>query len=352
MSRKIFFFVRISLLLLFFLFFGSCYLLQQGSYIISYNSKAKKIENLLKDENLDPTLRDTFLLVQKIKKFAIEELGLKNDKNYTTFIPINKDYLVDVVSACKKEGFIPYTWWYPFFGSFPYKGFFKREDALKEMENLRKKNLDVLMREVDAFSTLGFFTDPLYSYMTEYSVFSMASLIIHEQTHATIWVNNHIQFNEELATFVGREGALLFIKKTFGENSKEYAQSLASMEDNKRFISLMKLLYKDLKALYSLDIDSNTKLKVKSLMIMEFRNRFRSIYYRDFHNKNYKNFASFSFNNAYIMLYITYTEDLSIFYDLYKQQEFDLKTTIAQIKQVKSQKGDPKEYLKKTLPDR
>ena len=71
--------------------------------------------------------------------YAIEELGLKNDKNYTTYIQLDKDYIADVVSACNKEAFEPYTWWFPFFGSFPYKGFFKREDALKLAKKLRKK---------------------------------------------------------------------------------------------------------------------------------------------------------------------------------------------------------------------
>lgn len=343
------------LIILILLFSESCYLLQQGCSLLSTQSKAKKIDLLLEDETLDPDLRDLFLLVKRIKTYAIEELGLKNDENYTTFIEIDKDYIADVVSACKKEVFEPYTWWFPFFGSFPYKGFFKREDALKLAEKLRKKNLDVLVRKVEAFSTLGYFTDPLYSFMTEYSAYTLASIIIHEQTHATIWINNQIQFNEELATFVGREGALLFIQDMYGENAEEYSEAIASIEDNKRFIFYMKTLYRDLNALYSMDIDPDIKQKMRSYIIHAFRERFRSVYYREFHNENYKNFASFPLNNAYIMLFITYTEDLSVFYDLLKLKNDDLKETIALFKenlqQMKEEKRNPKEYLSEKYLD-
>lgn len=342
----------ILLIILFLLLLQGCYLLKQGCAIISNQSKAKKIDRLLEDENLASETRDLFLLVKKIKTYAIEELGLKNDKNYTTYIQIDKDYIADVVSACNKEAFEPYTWWFPFFGSFPYKGFFKREDALKLAKKLQKKDLDVLVRKVEAFSTLGYFTDPIYNYMTEYSTYTLASIIIHEQTHATVWINNQVQFNEELATFVGREGGLLFIKDMYGENSEEYSKAIASIEDNKRFIGYMKQVYGDLNTLYEMNIDSAIKQRVRGHIILAFRERFRSVYYREFHNENYKNFASFPLNNAYIMLFITYTEDLSVFYDLFNMKNNDLKETIALIKenleQMKAEKTEnPKEFLKK-----
>ncbi|MBN2535273.1 MAG: aminopeptidase [Spirochaetales bacterium] len=354
MKKKNAFFSSLLLIITFLFSLESCYLLQQGCTLISTQSKAKKIDRLLEDKTLDPELRELFLLVKRIKEYAVEELGLKNDKNYTTYIEIDKDYIADVVSACKKEAFKPYTWWYPFFGSFPYKGFFKREDALEEADALRKKNLDVLVRQVDAFSTLGYFTDPLYSFMTEYSAYSLASIIIHEQTHATIWVIDQVQFNEELATFVGQEGALLFLKDAYGEHSEEYSGAIAKIDDNKRFISHMKTLYRDLNALYTMDIDPDIKRKIRGYIIHAFKERFRSIYYREFHNKNYKNIASFSMNNAYIMLFITYTEDLSFFYHFLDMNDGDLKETIALFKenleQIKAEKGNPKEYLKKKYP--
>ena len=96
-------YIKIILLITFIFSLGGCYLLKQGCAIVSNNAKAKKIDNLLKDTDLDPKVRDLFLLVKKVKKFAIDEMGLRNDKNYTTFIHIDKDYLADVVSACKKE---------------------------------------------------------------------------------------------------------------------------------------------------------------------------------------------------------------------------------------------------------
>jgi predicted aminopeptidase len=345
-KKSVFIFTGYCLLLL---FLSGCYLIKQGSYIVSHNCAAKKIDTLLEKNSLEPEVKETLSLVKKIKRYAVSVLGLKDNKNYTTYVEINKDYLADVVSASKKDCFESYTWWYPFFGSFPYKGFFEREDAIREAEKLKKKNLDVLIRKVDAFSTLGFFTDPIYSYMSDYSVYSLASLIIHEQTHATIWLKNRIQFNEELATFVGREGALKFISDTFGRISPQYEKAVTIIEDSNRFVSLIRVLHKDLEALYRMDIDTSYKLAVRGRIIHAFKDHYRMFYSHEFLSDAYRSPLTFPINNAYIMLFITYTEDLSIFYELYEKQGKNLSAVIALLKQVKKVKGDPKEYIRNRL---
>ncbi|MBN1696417.1 MAG: aminopeptidase [Spirochaetales bacterium] len=328
---------------------AGCYLLKQGSYIISYNMRAKKIDTLIEDPSISPEKREMLSLVTKIKSYAVSTLGLADDKNYTTYVAIDRDYCADVVSASKKDCFEPYTWWYPFFGSFPYKGFFEREDALREAEALGKKGLDVLLRKVDAFSTLGFFTDPVYCYMADYSPYALASLIIHEQTHATIWLSGRIQFNEELATFVGREGALAFISETYGEDSPHYKEAVAVIDDSSRFVRLIKSLYKDLEILYEKDIGRQYKLSARGRIIHAFKERYRLFYRKEFQSEGYRVPLTFPINNAYIMLFITYTEDLSLYYDLFRRQGEDLPSTIALLKQVKTVGGDPKEYIRNVL---
>jgi predicted aminopeptidase len=172
--------------LLFVMLFVSCYSLKQGTTMLGYLSRAVPLESLLEDEAdsaKDPEAeknRSFVERVQDIRRYATEELGLSLGKNYTRFVKIDRDYLAAVVSACAADSFTRHEWKYPVVGAMPYKGFFKIEDARRERAKLEKKGLDVWIRGVEAFSTLGWFRDPLYSYMRDYPPDRLADLIIHE----------------------------------------------------------------------------------------------------------------------------------------------------------------------------
>ncbi len=112
--------------------------MKQGTYIVRYNKSARDIDKLLKSKELDEDLKETLTLVQEIKLYAVQAVGLKEDWNCTKYVELDKEYLVDVVSACEKDSFTPHIWGYCFFGSFPYKDFFEREDAEREAEELKK----------------------------------------------------------------------------------------------------------------------------------------------------------------------------------------------------------------------
>jgi predicted aminopeptidase len=338
--------IGVSALFAALLVLNQCYLTKQGYNMVRYMSRARTIDEVLEDENLPDKSRDMLLLVKEVKEYAVKAIGLKDDDNYTKYVEIERDYLVDVVSACAKDRFEPYEWTFPFFGSFPYKGFYKREDAEREAEILRKKELDVYIRKVDAFSTLGFFSDPVYSSMNDYSVFDIASLVIHEQTHATLFLKNEINFNEELATFIGNEGALNFIKHKYGEDSEYYLNLIDSMEDLDTFLGLMKGLYDELNSLYGENRDREYKINKREEIFSFFIERYTSDYDKLFITDDFKGIENVSMNNAYVLIYMRYTQDLSMFYDLYEKQGFDLKKTMEIIKGVKDYRGDPKEYLK------
>ena len=330
---------------------NSCYLLKQGSYIINYNIKAASIERILDSEDISAELKETFLLVREIKQYAVQSIGLKEDKNYTRYVEMDNEYLVDVVSACEKDCFKPYLWTYWLFGSFPYKGFFETQDALKEAERLRGKDSDVLVRKVDAFSTLGFFVDPLYSFMKEYSIFALASLIIHEQTHVTIFIKDEIQFNEELATFVGWEGALNFIEEKYGRDSHHYRQSRDYLDDWERYSLLIRSLYEELNELYEHNHSREYILRKREEMFKNFIEKFKTDYSQQFKTEAFSTVTDIPLNNAYILSFVRYSKDLEIFYKLYQGKGFDLKETVSLLKQVKKVKGDPKTYILKMTAD-
>ena len=198
------------------------YLAKQGSYLLRYSVGTRSIDSLIADSSTAADVRAFAVKVREIRGFAAESLGLRSNGNYTRYRQIDRDHLVDVVSACDAESFTAYLWSYPLLGKLPYKGFYERSDADAEAARLRGQGYDVIVRPVDAFSTLGFTKDPVYSFMKGYSPFELASLIIHEQTHATLFVKGQPEFNEELATFVGNEGAFEWLQAAYGGDSAEY----------------------------------------------------------------------------------------------------------------------------------
>ncbi len=290
------------------LFLSGCvtqlgYLAKQGEYLWKLSSGTQPVQALLKSTATPADTRDFLLRVSEIKSFAVGTVGLKNNGNYTRYKDLARDHLVDVVSACDAVSFTSYLWSYPFLGKLPYKGFYERPDAEAEAARLKKDGYDVIIRPVDAFSTLGFTKDPLYSFMKKYSLFAIASLIIHEQTHATLFVSGQPQFNEELATFVGDEGAFEWLIAKFGADSDEYRTAVAEDEKSQLFISRVQGLSRDLGALYNGQGTREEKLAGKAEIIAEFKSRFSG---------EYKGLEKVQLNNAYVDLYRLYSDDIPL----------------------------------------
>ncbi len=330
---------------------AGCYVAKQGAHLFSFVLRADEIERVLASPDTAPATRRLLELVQDVRRFGVEEIGLAQDRNYTTYVSVDRDHLVDVVSATADDSFARHTWWFPFFGSFPYKGFYDRPDAERLARRLEKRSLDVIIRPVDAFSTLGFFRDPVYSFMESYPVFEVASLILHEETHATLYLKNQAQFNEELASFVGTRGALLYLSRRYGEDSQLYKETLLGLEDDRVFTEILRGIRADLQALYDSDLDRDAKLAAKQQILDEARKRFAREYPQRFKTDRYRSFARARVNNAYLDLYATYTQDLGLFERLYEKNGGDLRLTVEQILRVKDVRGDAKDYIRSALLD-
>ena len=289
-------------------------------------------------------------LTADIRAFAMDELGLSQSKNYTRYVEIDRDYLAAIVSASAKDSFKRHEWNYPIVGRMPYKGFFNIDGARKEKNNLEKKGLDVWIRGVDAFSTLGWFRDPLYSYMRKYSPDRLADLIIHELVHSTVFIKGHINFNEELAEFIGSEGARLYMEKRYGIESEEYKTMLRSKEDNKKYVAFINELIAELDVIYSNNtLNSEEKLIQKEQIIIASKKRFESDYEMRFTSDQYKSFIELAVNNAYLELFrLYYTED-NFYQDLFERSGRDLPAFIAAAKKIKKKDGNLRTQLERYL---
>jgi predicted aminopeptidase len=202
---------------------------------LSIVMNAREIDEVLKDQSIPDSIKYKLNLIQEIKKFAVDSLGIKESKNYSTYYDQQGKPSIWVITASEPFAMRPFEWNFPFLGSVSYKGFFEKEKGLPELEELRKKGYDVDYGTAGGWSTLGWFKDPVLSGMLRKKEGRLAELIIHELTHGTIYISNNVDYNENLATFIGEEGAKLFINNKFGKESPQMKEYLAFQEDEKIF---------------------------------------------------------------------------------------------------------------------
>ncbi|MEL6561978.1 MAG: aminopeptidase [Bacteroidota bacterium] len=287
----------------------------KGQYRVLAN--AKPVEEYLNDPSFPDSLKVKIRFIQEVRQFAIDSLGLKNSDNYTTLFDQQGKSILWNLSASAKYEMKPKEWGFPLLGTFSYKGFFDLERAKEERKELLKEGLDTQIRTVGGWSTLGWFKDPILSNMLNRKDGQLAELIMHELTHATLFVKDSLEFNENLATFVGEKGALRFLHQKYGKESDQVKEYLRSFDDSKSFADHMLRGYKSLDELYRSEAfmnesDTTIKNQFKGNLIKQIVESLDSI---DFPTdaRFRKVFARRMPNNAYFMAFQRYRAKQNIF---------------------------------------
>ena len=237
----------------------------QGQIHIVRN--ARPVEEVLADATVPDSVKTKLELVQEIRAFAFDSIGLSPNKNYTTFYDQKGQRLIYVVTASKPFAMEPHLWHFPVLGNVPYKGFFDPEKAKAEYFRLRAQGLDADIGGASGWSTLGFFKDPVLSQMLANDEGDLAELIIHELTHGTIFVKDDVEFNENLASFIGYKGAVWFLERKFGKDSKQMKNYLSGRHDDEVLEKFMLSCAHSLDSLYK----ANAKADVKQKQVLKRR---------------------------------------------------------------------------------
>jgi len=299
---------------------------------VSILARQRPVEEVLQDEHLTPQEQQKIRLILDVRVFAIDQLGLHNSHSYTTFVRLDRPYVSYNLSAAPPDALTPYAWRFPFLGRTPYKGFFDKDYALCEQRQLEQQGYDTYLRGVRAYSTLGYFTDPILSSMLAYDDFFLINTIIHEMLHQTVWIKGSISFNESLANFVGEHGTLAYLAQRYGADAPAYQRYRDQRADALVFEAYMHALMERLEALYHEPISRADKLRLRAQLFAEAVAAYGEVVSR-MKTPDYRTFFERQpLNNAVLLAFRVYHHDPAFFEQALAEQGGDLRRMIAYFK--------------------
>ena len=232
---------------------------------ISILMKVADVADILESPTVPDSLKAKIRLIEEIKQFGVDSLGLEPSKNYTTFYDQHGKPILWVITASPRYKLEAKEWKFPIIGTFPYKGFFEEDKADAEEAQLAKAGYDTDINEVSAWSTLGYLKDPILSSMLYRSEGSLANLILHELTHGTLFVKGNLELNENLASFVGDWGAVGFLTRKYGLDSEQLRKYEFSKKYNDAYAQHVLRGATQLDSLYATFADQKVEVRKDTL---------------------------------------------------------------------------------------
>ena len=289
-------------------------------------------------------------LIIDAREYARSVIGLDVGRNYERFYDSDGEAVAFNVSASPKDAFDPYIWRVPVVGAVPGLGFLDRALAEREARKRADEGLDVFMFEVDAYSLLGFTSDLVLAPMLERSNISIAETIFHELLHGTIWRRGDADFDESLATFVGRTAALEFFAVHYPEQPELVQEAAEYFEDADCFSDAMLALYEELDGYYGrTDLSSAEKIEGRQAVFdaggLRFQDEVLPLMNRP---ERYEWATSITANNAWMLAIRRYHLDLDVFGQVHSATGGDWGATL-DVFGAAARDSDPYGYLRRWL---
>ncbi|HUP90432.1 MAG TPA: aminopeptidase [Longimicrobiales bacterium] len=308
------------------------YVLRAGIEEAKILRRRRPISDVISDPSTSATERNKLLLVLAARAFAEHQLGLAANESFTTYSWVDSDTLLMVVSGARKDKFVPYLWWFPIVGSVPYKGYFNFESADREAAKLEDKGYDASVRPSGAFSTLGWFNDPLLNTILRYSDVSLAETVVHEITHNSLYLAGQAGFNESFANFVGDRGAALFFCTREGNDDNRCKTATNSWLDNITFGTALSDLVARLEHVYNnAGLSVSQKVSIRDTVFSNWRVSYKSDVVPKFRTLSFRSYADQPLNNARLIGTRLYYEHLDLFEQVYQRYGGDLRASSSAI---------------------
>lgn len=300
-------------------------------------AQQRPVDEVLRGAQLTDQERQKMQLILAVRTFAIAQLGLYDSSSYTTFVRLARPYVSYNLSAAPADAFKPYVWRFPVLGAMPYKGFFNLEYAEQEQQELEAQGYETYLRGVRAYSTLGYFDDPILSSMLAYDDVVLINTIIHEMLHQTVWIKGSVSFNESLASFIGAHGTRMYLTQRYGPGSPAVQRYDALQADKALFEAYMQALLTRVEALYQEPISRTEKLQRREQLFTEAVTGYTPVAAQMRTTQYQKFFERRALNNAVLLAFRTYNRDPAFFERLLAAQGGDLRRLIVYCKTLRTE---------------
>lgn len=316
----------------------ACYLSRGAWEEAKILRRRQPISEVIQKPGTPKDVREKLKVVLAARQYAKDSLKLRTKDSFTTYSRLDHDTLVLVVSAAYRDTLKPYTWWFPIVGRVPYKGYFDFGAAQRDAKKLADEGFDVYLRPSDAFSTLGFFNDPLLNTTLRADVATLANTVIHEVTHNTFYAAGQAPFNESFAMFVGTRGAAAFFRARGEPAIAEHID--AEWEDDKLLARFWSGVIRSLDSAYAAHPESKAAriaardsvyARTRVALVDQIAPQFRTI------NPIYA--QRVILNNAALLARRIYATDLDVFDRVYEKEGRNLRRAIGRV--IALAKSDP-----------
>lgn len=301
----------------------------------------RPIAQVLQSQDLKPQTRSKLQLVLEVRRFAADRLGENVGGAYKSVTPVARWAITWVLMAAEPDELKPYTWYFPIVGSVPYKGYFNRASALAAAASMEAEGYDTFVRPAVAFSSLGYFNDPLLSNLLELDRVVLAGVIIHELFHRTYFLASSAMFDESAANYVGSRGAVEFFDSTQGPNSEDSASARGVLQSDLKFGEFLEGQEEKLLTLYHSGKPRGEILKQRGLLFHQIQTDYQKLKPQLSGMERF-DLDKIKLNNAVLINYQLYFHRLQDFAALDAMHHCDLRATIESIIDLaKSNTEDP-----------
>jgi predicted aminopeptidase len=284
--------------------------------------RERPIDQMLADPSTPAPLRDKLAKVLEMRRFASAELGLPNDGSYTRYADLERQFVVWNVFATPEFAMRPLQWCFPFAGCVSYRGYFAQGDAERFAATLAAEGNDVFVGGVPAYSTLGWFADPVLNTFIHYPDHRIARLIFHELSHREVYAPGDTVFNESFAVVVEQVGVARWLARHGTE--RERAAFEREQGYRRDFIDLVQRYHRRLSELYGSGLDVDAMRRRKNEAIDEMLHEYGRLKEQWGGFKGYDPWFARRPNNAQIASVSIYTRLVPAFQALLRREQNDL----------------------------
>ncbi len=297
---------------------------------LNITQRIKPLDEVIASPETPFSLQHQLQQAKEMRQFAIEKLLLPDNASYTQYADLQRKFVVWNVYAAPRFALTPKLWCFPIVGCLSYRGYFSPQPAFEEAKELKEQGFDVYLTGIRAYSTLGWFADPLLNTMLSKEDWQLAALIFHEKVHQLLYVQDDSTFNESFASAVEEIGVQLWLEQQ--GTSTHFEQYKISKQRNQQMIHLVLKTKEKLAKLYEQTISESEMLRLKNELLEELQTDYKKLKETEWNNYRGYDLWFSEINNAKLLSVAMYEEYVPVFKKLFEENQRDFKKFYDQVR--------------------